>query len=220
MGKLVDFLSGTKILEEVISPINGKITVIQSLAFGTYIQVGGLTQSGGVVYDVWHTTLKKVRGQRLEVRKCLILGLAGGSTAKLVRKFWGEEVEITGVDLDPVMVKMGKKYLGLDEYKVKVNIVDAYDYVNKSQFQIPNFKFDLILVDLYIGDEFPEKFESENYIRLVRTVLASDGIVVFNRLYYGEKRKEAMKFGKILEKIFEKVDIVFPEANVMFICYK
>jgi len=220
----MDFLLGMKILEEKTSPINGKIKVVKSLGFGIYIQVEGLTQSGGVVEDIWRSALRKVKGKRQEVKECLILGLGGGSAAKLVRKFWpasrGEpKAKITGVDIDPVMVEMGKKYMGLDKVQVKIQIQDAKDFLLTISHQPSTIKYDLILVDLYKGHEVPEKFQSENYIQLVRTVLASGGVAVFNRLYFGEKRPEAMKFGKKLEKVFSKVDYFYPEANVMFICY-
>jgi len=211
-----DFLSGIKILEEVTSPINGKIQVVRSLGLGNYIQVEGLTQSGGVVNEVWRTTLRKIRSTKSEIRNCLILGLGGGSAAKLVRKFW-PDAKIAGVEIDPIMVNLGKKYLKLDAVGVDVIIDDAYKFVANSSKLIAQ-SYDLILVDLYIGYDVPEKFQSENYIHLVRSLLVRSGTAVFNRLYFGEKRKEAEKFGEKLEKVFSKVERIFPEANVMFVC--
>jgi len=220
MGK-IDFLTGSWTVDEVESKVSGKITVIKSFAFGTYLSAGNLTQSGGVVYDVWRSTLKKVKGKRQEIKDCLILGLGGGSAAKLIRKFW-TEAKITGVDLDPVMIDLGKKYLGLDKLGVDIKIGDAVDFVKKSHIQNSKskLKYDLILVDLYVGDEFPEKFETEVFLKLILKPLTDGGIVVFNRLYYGEKRAEAMRFLKTLEKVYKKVDVVYPEANIMFVCTK
>ena len=73
-------------------------------------------------------------------------------------------------------------------------------------------------MDTYVGDEFPRKFESEEFLKLVKKLLSQRGIVIFNRLYYGEKRKEAVKMLKKLEKVFPGVEAVYPEANVMFVC--
>jgi spermidine synthase len=218
MGK-IDFITGTWLVDEEKSPISGKIQVVKSFAFGTYLQVGRLTQSGGVVYDVWRTSLGKVKKQkREEIKNCLILGLAGGSVAKLVRKYWGETVEIIGVDIDPVMVEMGKKHLGLDKHNVKIKIGDAYDFVRKSVKSKKKTKYDLICIDLYVGDQYPEKFEKDEFLQLIGNILSTDGIAVFNRLYYDEKRAQAMKFGRVLEKHFESVTPVFPQANLMFLC--
>ena len=44
-----DLFSGPKVLEKKKSKINGEIKVVKTLGLGTYIQVNGLTQSGGVV---------------------------------------------------------------------------------------------------------------------------------------------------------------------------
>ena len=208
---------GIKILEEVESPVNGRIQVIKALGLGTYIQADGITQSGGIVESFWKKALKKVKSQKLKVKSCLILGLGGGSAAKWVRKLWpasprGEpEAEITGVDIDPIIVDLGKKYLGVEVDKEV--IADAEDYLKKEKE-----KYNLVLVDLYIGDNYPKKFESEVFLKLVLRLLTVDGVVVFNRLCYRDKRPEAIKFGQKLQKYFSKVDAFYPEANIMYIC--
>lgn len=218
MGKFEDFMTGVKVLEEANSPINGKIQVVKSLGLGTYIQVEGLTQSGGVVSAVWKTTLRKIQNQNVKIQKCLILGLGAGSAAKLVRKFW-PDTEITGVEIDPIMVELGRKYLGLDKVGIDIKIEDAYEFLTTANNQQPK-TYDLILVDLYVGYDVPKKFTKEGFFKLILRLLSSEGIAVFNRLYFGEKRKEAEKLGQKLEKIFSKVERVYPEVNVMFVCEK
>jgi len=213
--RLMDFLTGTKVLEEVDSPINGKITVVKSLGLGTYLQVGGLTQSGGILVNIWKSTIKKITGYNLELTRCLILGLGGGSVARLVNKVW-PDVIITGVDFDQLIVDLGKKYLGLDNVRIQLHVQDAFEYCEEGVAE--NKKFDLILIDLYKGTEFPIQFEGEEFSKLVLQLLSEKGIAVFNRLYSGEKRPKAVKFGEKLDKIFKKVDVFYPEANVMYIC--
>jgi len=216
MNKTLDFLAGIKILEEVNSPINGKLTVVKDLAWGMYIKGGGLTQSGGVAEKVWRTSLNEVKGKGLEVKGCLILGLGGGGIAKIVRKNW-PDAKIVGVDVDPIIVDLGKKYLGLDKLGVEIVIQDARDYItNNSKLRAKNF--DLVCIDMYVGDKVPAKFESGEFLELILELLTRDGLAVFNRLYYGEKRKEAEEFHRKLIHIFKKVRPVYPEANVMYVC--
>lgn len=69
---------GTKILEEAESKVNGKIKVVKSFGLGTYIQVEGLTQSGGVVEHVWNFALKRAELFLPYPKSILILGLGGG----------------------------------------------------------------------------------------------------------------------------------------------
>jgi|SRR3989339_378343 len=196
---------GTKILEERESKYNGNIKVVRSLGFGTYIQVNNLTQSGGVVESIWKSTLKRIAySEKRIVKNCLILGLGGGTVAKLIRKYY-PKAKITGIEIDPVMVELGKKYLRLSN--IKIIVQDAYSFDSTG--------FDLVMVDIYCGDKFPEKFENERFLKK----LVKNKLVIINRLYFADKRKEAVKFGNKLEKIFSKVDWFYPQANLMFFCY-
>lgn len=209
---------GTKILEERTSKFNGNLVVSRSLGFGTYIQSNGLTQSGGIVESIWKSTLRKFQNSKFEMQDVLILGLGGGTVAKLIRKNWPDAL-ITGIDIDPIMIELGKKYLGLNEINIKTEITDAFEYVSHQSSTI-NHKFDFIIVDLYNGDKYPEKFETDAFLNFARSGLSNNGTIVFNRLYYGEKRPLAVKFGNKLKKVFSKVDWFYPEANLMFLCHK
>ncbi len=202
----------TKILKEKKSKFNGSLRVVRTFGMGTYIQAGGLTQSGGIVETIWRQTLRQIKANRQEVKEVLILGLGGGTVAKLLRKKY-PETKITGIDIDPTIVELGKKYLGLDQIKIDIKINDA-----QKELKSTKKKYDLIIVDLYNGDKFPPEFEEDYYVHLVRSLLSRSGISVFNRLYYGDKRPQAVKFGNKLNKIFSKVTWFYPEANVMFLC--
>lgn len=195
-------------MEERESKFNGHLRVVRTFGLGTYIQADGLTQSGGIVERIWKQALRKVHGSLITVHRSLILGLGGGTAAKLIQKYW-PWAKIVGVEIDPVMVELGKRYLRLDSSKTKITIQDAYDYC-----LVPN-AYDLVVVDLYHGDKFPKKFESEKFLKR----LTKNGMVIFNRLYFGDKRSEAVKFGKKLEKIFPRVEYFYPEANLILICY-
>jgi len=197
---------GTKVLEERKSKYTGDVKVVRSLGFGTYLQVGGITQSGGVNEEIWKKTLRFVNRKSYIVNRCLILGLGGGTVARLIKEYW-PEAKITGVEIDPVMIELGTKYLGLKRNEIEIEIGDAYDFNPRD--------FDLVIVDVYCGDKFPKKFEDEVFLKK----LAKNKLVIFNRLYFGKKRKEAVKFGNKLEKIFHKVDWFYPQANLMFFCY-
>ena len=146
----------------------------------------------------------------------MILGLGGGSIAGLIKKLW-PQAKITGVDADPLIVELGKKYMDLSLLGVKIVIQDALDFLTNHESPTTNH-YNLICVDLYVGDKYPEKFESDRFLKLILRFITDNGVAIFNRLYYNEKRTQAMKFGEKLRKIFPKVQTVFPEANVMFVC--
>ena len=215
--KIKDLLSGVVTLEEADSPINGKISVVKSLGFGTYLQVGNLTQSGGVVSGIWKKTLLKIKTLINEPQNILILGLGGGSCAKISRKLWPYSI-ITGVDFDKMIVELGVKYLDLGKDSAEIVVSDAFEFVEKA---VRNKNvYDLITVDLFVGQEFPVIFEGDDFLKNVKSILSDGGIAVFNRLFFNEKRSQSMNFGEKLEKYFSKVEYFYPEANVMMICNK
>ena len=203
---IIDPMFGTKILGEKKSKFNGNLRVVNSFGLGTYIQSDGLTQSGGVVEGIWKQTLKKVHRSLSNIESVLILGLGGGTVAKLILKEF-PDAKIKGVDIDPLIIGLGKKYLGLNENDIDIKIQDAAKPVSG--------KFDLVVVDLYKGDEFPGKFEDEKFLR----ILGKNKFVIINRLYYREKKVLAEEFGKKLKKVFKRVEYFYPEANMMFFCY-
>lgn len=195
---------GTRILENTTSQYNKNIKVVRSWGLGTYIQVNGLTQSGGIVENIWLSTLKFVKKRFPKIKTILILGLGGGTLVKVSKKYFPES-KITGVEIDKKMVELGKKYLDLND--AEVIIKDAINYKS-------NQKFDLVIVDLYTGDEFPKKFESDSFLRS----LTKHGLVIFNRLYYKEKILLADSFKNKLENLFSEVVAYKPQANIIFIC--
>jgi spermidine synthase len=197
---------------ETYSKINGRVEVSKELIWGTSIKCGGLTQSGSLIESIWKKPLKIAKNKKPQINNCLILGLGGGSSAKLVRKAY-PAAKIVGVDLDPIMVELGKKYLQLDKSEVDIKIVDAFKFTQKTKE-----KFDLILVDLYQGRQTPEEFTTSEFINMVNKILNTDGVALFNKLYGGDARPAAVKFLKKLESVFGNVDPVYPLANVVFIC--
>ncbi|HBR71951.1 MAG TPA: hypothetical protein DEA27_04110 [Candidatus Moranbacteria bacterium] len=134
----------------------------------------------------------------------LILGLGGGTVSKLLRNKY-PDAKITGVEIDPLMIELGKKYLDLDKYDIDIQIADAFVFLKNNRK-----KYDLVIVDTYLGDKVVE---------IARSDLAINGVTIFNRLYYGDKRPDTVRFGNRLEKIFKKVTWFYPEANLMFLCY-
>ena len=234
----MDYLAGRKILAEVDSPVNGKITVVKELAWGTYIKVGGLPQSGGLAKTIWETSLKVVKKttKKNPPQSVLVLGFAGGGIAQISRDYW-PECEIYGVDIDPLMVDLGRQYLKWEETGAKVWIQDATEFISEvistgkptgefvsgslpSNYQLPATKFDLICVDMYVGDGVPKKFNTVKFVKSVKKLIADDGMAVFNRLYGSGNEELASEFNKTLEKVFPNIKIVYPDANVMFLCGK
>lgn len=208
-------LFGNTILHEEESAFNGKLTVMKNLSYGTFILGGGLTQSGGAAEIIWRASLGEIKNKRFRATSAFVFGFGGGSIAKILEEWW-KNIKIEGVDIDPVIVRLGQKYLARTSAQVVIEDAKIYlDKLTKSKK-----KYDLVLVDMYKGDTVPSEFEQKVFLEKVSSITNKNGFAIFNRLYYGEKRPIAMKFLKLLESIFGEVDPIFTEGNVMFIAKK
>lgn len=216
-----------KIISRNFSPVNEEIQIVEQFGRRS-IRVGGIEQSGSMVEGVWRKALAEAGKWRLEVRKVLILGLGGGSAVKVINKFY-PKAEILGVEIDPVMVKLGKKYLGLNEYNtnepprvhgfnLEIRIGDAFNFISHTE-DVGKY-FDLVLVDIYLGKDIPKELESKEFLRDVKKVLTDGGIAIFNRLRGRGKEKELSFFYEKLKKIFSRVELIDPLINRLFICGK
>lgn len=205
------------IVEEKESPINGKIQIVRDFQ-GARIIAGGVSQSGWLVKSVWKAALKRIKSQKKEIKSVLILGLGGGSAAELVVEYW-PEAKITGVDLDPLMIDMGKKYLRLGEIEnLKVIVADAQKWLDETRDRKKE-KYDLVLVDLFNGSKIPEKFYRDKFVDNVQKLVLPGGVVAFNHLYSFYERENSKKLQKVLRRFFATISTVLPEANIIFLCF-
>lgn len=179
--------------------------------------MGGLIQSGQEVEGIWKAGLDALGDNPLEINNCLILGLGAGNSAKLVSERY-PKVKITGVEIDPEVVELGKRYFGLGRINnLEIRIEDAINFIIRS-LSTDNH-YDLILIDLYLGNESPKEGETEQFLRSLQKQLSPKGWVIFNRLYYTESAKRnAEIFNRTLQRVFDHVKAVRVNWNRLYLC--
>jgi len=112
-------------------------------------------------------------------RRILILGLGGGSVARIARAL-APKAAITGVELDPEVVRLAREHFDLDALGVRVEIADALAWLEKARGH-----YDAILEDVFIGHG--DAVHKPDWIphpahELVRRRLAPGGVFVSNCL--------------------------------------
>lgn len=197
----------SKVLEEINSPFSGKILVKKDWN-NLYVTTNDLTQSGGLINELWDNLFKKMRPDKN--KSWLVLGLATGTVAKIISKKFAPQ-KIVGVEIDPEMIRIGKKFFDL-------NKIPNLEIINKDAehlaFSIKHFDF--VLVDMYLGDKMPNFVYSENFLQKVKR---NGQVAVFNHLFFDdEKRANAEKLIKSLGKIYPKIELVRILTNVLVIC--
>jgi len=84
-------------------------------------------------------------------RRILILGLGGGSVARLARAI-APEAEIVGVELDAEVVRLARAHFELDGLALRVELADAREWLaSEVRRGTRARRFDAVLEDVFIG---------------------------------------------------------------------
>ncbi|OGC91635.1 hypothetical protein A3D85_03065 [Candidatus Amesbacteria bacterium RIFCSPHIGHO2_02_FULL_47_9] len=197
-----------EIIAKLQSKYNGTIFVKDGYG-SRYIhtEVSEVTQSGGITQNLWPPVLKKIALPR---KSWLILGLAGGTLAKQISTHYSPS-RMVGVEIDPVMIEIGKKYFALDQVpNLEIVESDANRFVMNSKHH-----FDYILVDLYLGDKIPNFISDPQFLNKLSRL---GSYVVFNRLFYTPAmRRSAQEFTKSLSAYFSHIRLIRSLANLLII---
>ena len=65
---------------------------------------------------------------------------------------------------------------------------------------------DFVFVDLYLGDKLPERSDSKKFLVDLKKSLRPEGLIIFNRLYWGQHKKSAEDFTEVLSSFFARVE--------------
>ena len=104
-----------------------------------------------------------------------ILGLAGGTAARQYTAAFGSAVNITGVEIDPEILDVAKKYFHLDEPNVHPVVADARYWLDTHAGQ-----YDVIMVDAYRQPYIPFHLTTREFFSEVRGHLRPGGVAVVN----------------------------------------
>ena len=209
----------TYTIKEINSPINGLIKIVMVFNRPRMI-IGGLLQSGGLIIKLWDKAIKKLRKDKQRVKNALIIGLGCGDCAfSLERHYPG--AKIMGIEIDEKIADLAQCYFNLATLKnLKINITDGVKYVEKISKQKKGLKYDLIVMDAYLGEKMSRAFRSEKFFNNLIKILDAHGVVIYNHLFFGKHKKRAGGFIKDLEKSFSKIVLQRQASNLLIFARK
>lgn len=183
------------------SKYNGEIKLKEVLG-QKGIYVDNFPQSGDFMERMWKRVVWTVKERMPDVENCLLLGVGGGTFIKILKSRF-PNAKILGVDIDPVMIHIAKKHFQIDAYKdVKLVVSDAFDWVER---QGKREKYNLIVIDVFIGRKNMLISERVKFLRIIKKMLAKSGLVVLNTDYKEKEEKEIRQFIKNCQKVFSTV---------------
>ncbi len=109
------------------------------------------------------------------IRRVLVIGNAGGTTARaLAAEYPG--VSVDGVELDPAITDLARRYMGMDAIpRLRVITGDGRAYLDTT-----GARYDLIVVDAYRQTYIPFYLATREFFQLVREHLDPGGAVALN----------------------------------------
>lgn len=109
-----------------------------------------------------------------EPRTVLYLGMGGGALTRAYLHRY-PEIRIDGVDIDPEMIRLGKRFLGLREGPhLRIFVEDARTHLRRA----PPAQYDVVVADLFQGGVFiPYYTLTREFFELARARLGSGGVL-------------------------------------------
>ncbi len=135
--------------------------------------------SYGSLQRILRYGLKKIGFDKIaKMQHILVLGVGGGSVLKTLVNELQYRGKITGVELDPAVIKLAYDYFQLQEIP-QLNLIqgDAFDYVLKTAF-----KFDLIIVDVFQDTNMPNFLFEKFFADKLGSLLQTPGFILFNTM--------------------------------------
>ena len=199
-----------KVIFETSSELNEHIQVVQ-IGNTRKIKVDDIEQSISHTSPMcerlyWGKVIEVVKKEVPELKKALIFGFGGGTIAHLLsQNFAG--AEIIGVELDPVMVEIARDYFDIGSIpNLRVIIEDALRVaVAPGEYNLKEHDFDMLLVDVYVGQKYPDLGKSGNFIGSIKKLVKPGGLIIFNRIYREDHQDDVNIFIDYVSEFFDNV---------------
>ncbi|MBI2638875.1 fused MFS/spermidine synthase [Candidatus Peregrinibacteria bacterium] len=108
-------------------------------------------------------------------KKFLILGTAGASSARILHHFY-PQLELAGVEIDPLMIQTGKRFFNSDEIPMQIHENDGRMFLANTKE-----KYDFIMVDVYRDELYiPFHLATKEFFELVKSRLEPNGSMMMN----------------------------------------
>jgi spermidine synthase len=140
--------------------------------------------SYGSLQRILRLGLKKIGFRQIKaMNKILVLGVAGGSVIKTLVNEVSYKGAITGVEIDPEIIKVANSYFKLSQIpNLTIVIADAFEFVLQA-----NEKYDLIIVDIFQDTNMPGFLFENFFTEKLCSLLQNKGHILFNTMILNKK---------------------------------
>ena len=108
------------------------------------------------------------------IKSAAIIGLAAGTTSRELFAVF-PRVKIDGVEIDPLIVEVGKRYFNMENPNLNVIVQDGRWALERS-----TEKYQVVSIDAYRPPYIPWHMTTVEFFQSVRAHLAEDGVMIIN----------------------------------------
>lgn len=160
--------------------------------------------SFGGLHKVFEYIFEKEKIEELKIKNVLILGFGAGDVADMLLKKYRFNCSIIGVEKDPVVIKLTKKYFNIQQFNT-ITLLNrgAFDFVQSCEQQ-----FDLIVIDVFVDAKVPKIIDQESFLCHIKRLKANSGIIFFNRPFNDEvSRKQTLAIAERMNQVIGKTSV-------------
>lgn len=161
----------------------------------------------GLVWDM--LAAAALLGTRDQPRSVLMLGLAGGTTLRILRRLL-PACRFTAVEIDRDIVRLARRHMNLADTGVKVVTGDAYDWLRTNRRT-----FDVVIDDIYLAgrtDVFRPQAMDRSLLENLRRCVAPGGVLAVNLVTGPGHRATQSATRRLLRENFAEVRSVTSPA--------
>jgi spermidine synthase len=134
-----------------------------------------------------------------KVQRVAIIGLAGGTIARQFTAAYGS-VPIDGVEIDPAIVDVGRRYFGMTEPNLHVYEADGRPFMRTTAQH-----YDVVAIDAFQQPYIPFQLTTVEFFQEVRAHLSANGVVCMNA---GHTRTDF----RLIQALVNTLSEVFPSV--------
>jgi predicted membrane-bound spermidine synthase len=136
------------------------------------------------------------------VRSLAVVGLAGGTIPKTYTAVYGP-IPMTGIEIDPAIVDVGREYFAMNEPNLRVVIEDGrYALAHDRE------RYSVVAVDAYRLPYIPWHLTTQEFFAEVRDHLTDNGVVAINVGRTATDRRLVDALAATLGTVFPSVHVV------------
>ena len=134
-----------------------------------------------------------------KLRRIAIIGLAGGTLARQYTAAYGP-IPIDGVEIDPAIVEVGRKYFGMNESNLHVYSGDGRTFMRTTAQT-----YDVVMVDAFQQPYMPFHLTTIEFLQEIKAHLSPTGVVTFTTGHSCTDYQLVQAFVNTLSKVFPSV---------------